>query len=401
MQSDAAKGTLPFASPAPGQARKVPRVDRRGAERREDTTPLVSVIIPTFNEAQNIPILVGRLEDALADLDYELIIVDDDSPDGTWQVAEELGAHQPRLSVIHRTDARGLSSAVMTGFGAARGRTLAVLDADLQHDERILPDLISAIIDDGADIAVGSREAPGGSYGTFGPWRRTVSWGGAQLAKMMLHTPVNDPMSGFFVVSRDRYEQVADTVNPKGFKILLEFLATGTPPAVTEVGFRFGQRLHGATKLTGSVVVAYLMALLELAGGRFVTARFSAYAIVGLSGVAVRASLYVGLIQATTPTISAWLAIEAAILWNYWWNNRFTFNAYRHHGGAWLIGLVKFHGVAAHGLLVAGATEALVQARVSEPGWALRAVALCAGLLLATVGNYHLNRSITWRTLPA
>ncbi len=399
MQSDAAKTSLPRR--APGQARKVARVDRRATKRREDAAPLVSVIIPTFNEAENIPVLVGRLEDALADLDYELIIVDDDSPDRTWEVAQELGAHQPRLSVIHRTDARGLSSAVMTGFGAARGRTLAVLDADLQHDERILPDLVSAIIDDGADIAVGSREAPGGSYGEFGPWRRTVSWAGAQLARLMLRTPVNDPMSGFFVVSRERYEQVTDAVNPKGFKILLEFLATGSPPVVTEVGFRFGQRLHGATKLTGSVVVAYLMALLELAGGRFVTARFSAYAIVGISGVVVRATLYVPLLQVAPPTTSAWLAIEAAVVWNYWWNNRFTFNAYRHHGGAWLLGLAKFHGVAAHGLLVASATEALIQARVSEPEWPLRAVAMLAGLLLATVGNYHLNRSITWRTLPA
>ncbi|NNF54402.1 MAG: glycosyltransferase family 2 protein [Acidimicrobiales bacterium] len=361
----------------------------------------MSVIIPTFNEAENIPHLVRRLEDALADLDYELIVVDDDSPDRTWEVAQDIGSQQPRLSVIRRTDARGLSSAVMTGFGAARGRTLAVLDADLQHDERILPDLVSAIIDDGADIAVGSREAPGGSYGEFGPWRRTVSWGGAQLARLMLRTPVNDPMSGFFVVSRDRYEQVAAAVNPKGFKILLEFLATGSPPVVTEVGFRFGQRLHGATKLTGSVVVAYLMALLELAGGRFVTARFSAYAIVGLSGVMVRATFYIALVQITAPTLSAWLAIEAAVVWNYWWNNRFTFNAYRHHGSAWVGGLVKFHGVAAHGLLVASATEALIMARVDESGWALRGVAMTAGLLLATVGNYHLNRSITWRTLPA
>ena len=115
----------------------------------------------------------------------------------------------------------------------------------------------------------------------------------------------------------------------------------------------------------------------------------------------MRATLYVPLLQVAAPTTSAWLAIEAAVIWNYWWNNRFTFNAYRHHGGAWLLGLVKFHGVAAHGLLVASATEALVQARVSEPEWTLRAVAMLAGLLLATVGNYHLNRSITWRTLPA
>ena len=157
------------------------RYDRRGVDRRRTGQPLVSVVIPTYNEAENIPILVRRLEQALADLDYELIVVDDDSPDLTWQIADELSQAQPRLRVLRRTDARGLSSAVMAGFGIARGRTLAVLDADLQHDERILPELIGAIVDDGADIAVGSREADGGSYGEFGPWRRTVSWSSATL----------------------------------------------------------------------------------------------------------------------------------------------------------------------------------------------------------------------------
>ena len=379
------------------------RYDRRTADRRETGSPLVSVVIPTYNEADNVPILVRRIEKTLADIDYEIIVVDDDSPDLTWQIAEELAAAQPRLSVIRRTDARGLSSAVMAGFAQAKGRTLAVLDADLQHDERILPDLVGAIIDDGAEIAVGSREAPGGSYGEFGPWRRTVSWGGAKMARLMLRTPVNDPMSGFFVVDRERYEQVAAQVNPKGFKILLEFLATGPAPKVTEVGFKFGQRLHGATKLTGSVVVAYLMALLELAGGRFVTARFSAYAIVGLSGVLVRAVALVLCIAAgLTNPVTWWLAIEAAVLWNYWWNNRFTFNAYRQRGMAAVIGLGKFHAVAAHGLLVATATERFLAANVfGESSVVAQGAATLAGLALATAGNYHLNRSVTWDALPA
>jgi dolichol-phosphate mannosyltransferase len=377
------------------------RYDRRTSDRRELASPLVSVIVPTYNEAENIPTLVRRLETALAEVDYEIIVVDDDSPDLTWQIADGLARAQPRLSVLRRTDARGLSSAVMAGFGIAQGRTLAVLDADLQHDERILPDLVSAIVDDGAEIAVGSREAPGGSYGEFGPWRRTVSWGGARMARLLLRTPVNDPMSGFFVVSRDRYESVADRVNPRGFKILLEFLATGTPPRVVEVGFKFGQRLHGATKLTGSVILAYVMALIELAGGRFVTARFSAYAIVGLSGVAVRATVLIAIGLFTTTPAASWLAIEAAVLWNYWWNNRFTFNAYRQQGFASVVGLTKFHGVAAHGVLVATATQQLILNGIGSDGLARTGMAAVAGLGLATVGNYHLNRSITWRALPA
>jgi dolichol-phosphate mannosyltransferase len=389
------------ASPNTTTGRTTARYDRRTEDRRENTTPLVSVIIPTYNEADNIPILVRRLETALADIDYEVIVVDDDSPDLTWQIADELARAQPRLTVLRRTDARGLSSAVMAGFAQARGRTLAVLDADLQHDERVLPELVSSVVDDGAEIAIGSREAPGGSYGDFGPWRRTVSWAGAQLARLLLRTPVNDPMSGFFVVSRDRYEAVVDRVNPKGFKILLEFLASGPPPRVTEVGFKFGQRLHGTTKLTGSVIVAYIMALLELAGGRFVTARFSAYAIVGLSGVGVRAAVFLTAGMVWTTSATSWLAIEAAVLWNYWWNNRFTFNAYRQRGYESLIGLAKFHAVAAHGVLVASATQRLVSDLVGSDTIATDGIATIAGLGLATIGNYHLNRSITWRTLPA
>ncbi len=290
----------------------------------------------------------------------------------------------------------------MAGFSAAQGRTLAVLDADLQHDERILPALISAVVDDGLDIAVGSREAPGGSYGDFGAWRRTLSWVGAQLARAMLRTPVNDPMSGFFVLSRDRYEAVSDRVNPKGFKILLEFLATGPAPTVTEIGFGFGHRLHGATKLTGSVIVAYLMALLELAGGRFVTARFSAYAIVGISGIGVRSLAWIGVGLVAPRSWSWWISLEMAILWNYWWNNRFTFNAYRHHGLAWITGMLKFHGVAAHGVLVAWATAELLHRGLGDTDRVVTTwIPAALGLALATIGNYHLNRSITWRTLPA
>ncbi len=226
--------------------------------------PTVSVILPTYNEAGNIPVLFERLAAALQDRTYEIIVVDDDSSDGTWQVAEQQAKQDERIEVIRRTEDRGLSSAVLAGMSAATGRVLVVMDADLQHDERKIPDLVAAIEGGEADVCLGSREADGGSYGSFQRRRRLISWAGAALARKLLRVPVTDPMSGFFAISRDRFELVGDEVNPRGFKIMLEFLARGPRPRVAEVGYRFGERVSGSTKLTGSVAMEYLRALAEL-----------------------------------------------------------------------------------------------------------------------------------------
>lgn len=369
---------------------------RRAAD-KPASRPAVSVIIPTYNEADNLPVLVRRLENVLSHVQYELIVVDDNSPDETWRVGQELATENRNVKVIRRMDSRGLSSAVMAGFAVADGATLAVLDADLQHDERILPRLISAVATGDADVAVGSRDTDGGSYGNFAAHRRFISWGGAQLARTMLGIKVGDPMSGFFVLSRSRYESVVSAVNPRGFKILLEFLANGSKPIVAEVGYTFRERVHGTTKLTSSVVASYLMALMELSFGRFVTATFSAYALVGLLGLMLRLSVEaagtaVGLAAATT------IALETSIVSNYFLNNSFTFAPYRHRGPAVVWGLFKFHVVAGYGLLVARGIESVLNQRTpSSALWDL--VGLVCGVLVATVGNYLLNSSITWRVL--
>ena len=226
--------------------------------------PTISVIVPTFNEAANITILVERLETALDGHPYEIIVVDDDSPDRTWQVVQQLARDDHRITLIRRTSERGLSSAVLAGMAAAQGAALVAMDADLQHDERRIPELAAAVTSGGADVCLGSREAEGGGYGGFRRRRRIASWAGATLARMVLQVPVSDPMSGFFAVGRNRYEMVEDLVNPRGFKILLEFLARGPKPAVAEVGYVFGERVNGTTKLNSAVVWEYLRALLSL-----------------------------------------------------------------------------------------------------------------------------------------
>ena len=209
-------------------------------ERLPAPRPAVSVIIPTYNEAENVPLLLERLRRALVGLKHELIVVDDDSPDRTWAVAQAEAERDPLVRVIRRTDARGLASAVLAGMRGANGATLAVIDADLQHDTSVLPQMV-AQVQAGADVCVGSRAIEGGSYGTWSKSRRFASWVATQLAWVGTGVSVSDPMSGYFVIGRTFFERTDERVNPRGFKILLEFLARGRPGRIEEVGYVFGR----------------------------------------------------------------------------------------------------------------------------------------------------------------
>jgi len=379
-------------------------------DRRQRPSPTLSVVVPTYNEAENVPILVELLQDELADFDYEVIIVDDDSPDETWRIATEIVADDHRFSVIRRTSDRGLSAAVLTGMSMASGTVLVVMDGDLQHDPGAIPELVSRILDDGAEVCVASRAVDGGSYGAFSFKRRFISWVGAQMAHLFLQASVTDPMSGFFAISHERYDSVVNLVNPRGFKILLEFLARGPRPKVAEVGYEFGNRIHGTTKLTGSVVVAYLIALIELSVGRFISATFTAYSMVGLVGLAVRSGVQ-GLLtlgDLGTEVPARWavvVAVQLSIVTNYALHNAFTFTARRHRGWKRLGGLVSFQVVSIYGLFVhAGAMALLTDHSLDTGAWGVaelwsihRSWPFVVGLAMAMIGNYYLNSTITWR----
>lgn len=385
-------------------------------ERRSQTGCTVSVILPTYNEVENVTILVDSLHEVLVDLDYEIIIVDDNSPDRTWAVAGELATNHPRVRSIRRIGDRGLSSAVISGMHLAQGRVLAVMDADLQHDESALVDLINPILDGEADIVVGSREVDGGSYGDFSQWRRAVSWTGKQLAERLLRTGVSDPMSGYFAVSSDRFHDVEDRVNPRGFKILLEFLARGDQPRVCEIGYEFRDRQRGATKMSRSVAGSYLLALLDLVFGRVVSATFTAYALVGILGVVVRVlagSLFSALLPATGLALpigfsldAGLLAFEVSALTNYVLNNRFTFARNARVGRRFFTGLIPFHVIAGYGLVLqVGITTMIGTAQPSVLGQQNVGAFILnqalwiqlVGIAAATTGNFIGNRSITWR----
>lgn len=222
-----------------------------------------SLIIPTLNERGNIQPLLEQLRSVLKDLDYEIIVVDDDSPDGTPEFVEEYSKKHPSVRLIRRTVRNGLSAAVLDGFQQATGQWLGVMDADLSHDTAILPALIHAV-EEGNEMAVGSRRVPGGGADHW-PWfRRLFSSVATGAAKMWLGVPINDPMSGYFVVTREAYKRAVSSCNPKGYKILLEILTRAKIKDFKEIPFVFKDRTQGQSKLTTSVALQFLSMLWDL-----------------------------------------------------------------------------------------------------------------------------------------
>jgi dolichol-phosphate mannosyltransferase len=227
-----------------------------------------SLVVPTYNERFNIGPLIGRIEAVLKQerFDFEIFLVDDNSPDETWKLAQEMAEENPRLHVIRREGARGLATAVVDGWKAARGEILGVMDADLQHPPEILPDLLGSIIKGRADIAIGSRHISGGSVGKWNLPRRSVSRGASAIAFMLLPQvlrPVRDPMSGFFLMKRSVIDLAL--LRPTGYKILLEILAKGNYRRVVEVPYVFETRKHGKSKLGPRQYLEFLIHLGMLA----------------------------------------------------------------------------------------------------------------------------------------
>jgi dolichol-phosphate mannosyltransferase len=379
----------------------------------EPSTPVVSVITPTFNEAENLPILVGRLHDALADIPHEIIVADDDSPDRTWEVAEGLAADDPRITVMRRFHDPGLSASVLDGMSVARGEVLAVIDADLQHDESILADMVEQVLDDRADVVVGSRSTAGGGYGEWSSSRRFVSWVATLIARLLLRVPVSDPMSGYFAVSRRAYEATAPQLNPRGFKILLEFIGRNRDLRVSEVGYEFSNRVHGETKLNRSVIRSYLLGVAELRLGRQVNPTFLLYVLVGIVGLIVNSTAFwlaewigfpvvtTGLNDEIDPIATSFLfSLQLSILVLFVLNNEFTFWEQRFQGLRLLPAFVVYEAMSLLGAGVHVAVFTFLQESgflLSFFGGATRVVHNLLGAVVALIINWYLNTTYLWR----
>lgn len=222
-----------------------------------------SIVIPTFNERENILQLIDKIEYVFSGRNIEVIVVDDNSPDGTAEEVAQYSQQRPWLRLVKRRSEPSLSGSVMDGFKTARGEVLCVMDADLSHDAALLPKMIQRVRD-GVEVVIGSRRVPGGGAKQW-PWfRRVLSSLGNSLARFLLRVPVKDTMSGYFAMDRLFYEEVRDLIQPRGYKILLEFCARGRPRSIEELPYVFQNRKQGYSKLSGGVTAAYLVMLLNL-----------------------------------------------------------------------------------------------------------------------------------------
>jgi dolichol-phosphate mannosyltransferase len=314
--------------------------------------PLVSIVIPTYNEGANIAPLLSALQTAFEGVEAEFVVVDDNSKDGT---SERARTHPARPTVIVRTAERGLATAVVRGIQEAQGTFVAVMDADFQHPPAAVRRLLDKAVETDADLVIGSRYAKDGTEGEFGFVRRTVSRGAASLAKMALppvrQHHISDPMSGLFLIRRDRVDTLG--LQPQGYKILLELLARCEFRRVEEVGYRFQTRREGDSKLGGAVLVQYMLHLLELGVQHKENHRALRFMAVGLSGVLVSfAVLFVlhGLLGMDDLLATA-IAIQVAIVTNFVLNDQYTFPD-RRMGSWWIARLGMFELVSLAGAVV-------------------------------------------------
>jgi dolichol-phosphate mannosyltransferase len=355
----------------------------------------LAVVVPTFKERDNLRPVLECLERALTGIEYEVIFVDDDSPDGTAALGREIAATNPRVRILQRIGRRGLSSACIEGMMATPAPYIAVMDADLQHDERILPIMLERLKSEKLDLVVATRNAEGGGMGEFAASRVRLSQLGRRLSHFVARAELSDPMSGFFVVDRRFLDEVVRSASGVGFKILVDLVASAKRPVrFAEVGYTFRQRLHGTSKLDILVGIEYLQLLLDKTVGDFVPPRFIMFGMVGAVGLVLSVGLLFVLYQLLKIDFSTAQAITTfvAMIANFFLNNSLTYRDRRLRGARIVGGLISF--------CVACFVGALVNLRVAEAAkgsgvpWY---IAGAFGLTIGAVWNYGVTSILTWR----
>ncbi|HXA38118.1 MAG TPA: glycosyltransferase [Phenylobacterium sp.] len=353
----------------------------------------LGVIVPTFKEAPNVRPLLAKLEAALQGVVWQVIFVDDDSPDGTAATVKEIAAVDPRVMCLHRIGRRGLAGAVIEGAMASAAPFVAVIDGDLQHDETLLPQMLKALQEDRADVVVGSRYlgVAGAGASALGARREAGSRLANWLGRRVLRAEVTDPMSGFFMLRREMIQAVAPALTTSGFKVLFDILASQkTPPRYLELPYEFRARHAGDSKLDNGVVVQYLGLLVAKLTRDLISPRFIMFAMVGASGVGVhllilRSLLHLGFAEAQL------VAALGAMTSNYLINNAVTYRDRRKRGAALLVGYFKFVVLCSVPLAANVAVATMVYER--GPSWWVAGV---AGAVVAAVWNYVTTSRAVW-----
>jgi len=372
------------------------RADVRTETRVEATGPELVVVVPTFNERENIAPLLQKLDQALPGIHWEVVFVDDDSTDGTIAALEEACRTDRRVRGVRRLGRRGLASAVVEGIQSNFAPFIAVMDADLQHDERLLAPMLEALRRDEADIVVGSRYTADGGVDGMDERRRRISMVATRLSSLVLKgRDLTDPMSGFFMLKRGVFDATVRRLSLEGYKILLDIVASSSASLrIKEMPYVFGARQHGESKLDSLVVLDYLTLLLEKLVGRWVPVRFLMFTAVGSIGVVLHMAVLAASLRLGVSFFSAQITATAvAVAGNFFLNNALTYRDQRLKGlGPLLLGLVSFYAVCSVGAIAnVGIANFLF---VQHYAWWVSGI---CGVLVGAVWNYAASALFTWR----
>ncbi len=354
----------------------------------------LAVIVPTFNERENICELVNRLEVCLAPIDWEVIFVDDDSPDGTAERVRMTSFKNQRVRCLQRLGRRGLSSACIEGFLASSAPYLAVIDGDLQHDETLLPKMLEILRKGETDIVLGSRYIVGGGIGDWNQTRAWMSRVATRLSSLILRANLTDPMSGFFMIRRDAFNYSVRNLSGLGFKILVDLFASSPRPLrFKELPYQFRRRQVGESKLDNYVVWEYLTLLLDKIIGHIVPVRFITFSLVGSIGIVVHllilALLFKGLEVGFVSSQA--IATVIAMTFNFTLNNAFTYRDLRLKGWGWVRGWISFTlGCGVGALANVGIASHIFSMDIF---WVFSSL---AGILIGAVWNYAVTTTFTW-----
>src|SRR5579872_6610938 len=359
--------------------------------------PTLTVVVPCYNERPNVAPLVAKLDAALFGISWEAVFVDDDSPDGTAGEVRRIAQIDPRVRCIRRIGRRGLASAVIEGALSSSAQFVAVIDGDLQHDETRLPDMLAALQSGQYDLAVGSRHLAGGDdSGLASRWRHLLSDGGIRLAQMFVPVKLSDPLSGFFMLPRPLFEQLAANLTGQGFKILLDLaLSSPAPLRVIELPCVFHERVAGESKLDALVLAQFAGLLLDRVFGGLLPLRFISFGLVGALGVLVNlavlgAALHISGVGFETAQA---LGTVVAMVFNFLLNNEITYRDQRLRGPRLWRGLLIFMLVCGVGAIAnIGIATTLYK---THTNWT---IAGAVGAVVGVVWNYAVSATLVWRS---
>jgi dolichol-phosphate mannosyltransferase len=368
------------------------KFDRNAASDRTSGAEL-AVVIPTFAEIDNIEPLLARLECALDGVVWEAVFVDDDSPDGTAAFIRRLAQTDRRIRCVHRIGRRGLSTAVIEGMLATSAPYLAVIDADMQHDETLLPRMLAVLKAEALDVVIASRYAASGGIGEWDRRRAALSGIATKLSRLIVSAELTDPMSGFFMITRPAFESTVRRLSGQGFKVLLDLFASSPAPfRFAELPYTFAERRHGESKFDANAGWEYLVLLLDKLTGGIVPIRFLLFSAVGAIGLGVHLAVLRAALLGLDFAIAQTIATVAAMTGNFIINNLVTYRDKRLRGTRFVTGLLSFYAVCSFGGLAnIGIANAVFGGNYSW--W----VAGLAGAAAGAVWNYAVSSVVTWR----